>query len=110
LSTPFRTNPKSWDEVRRILATIKSKITDALGSMATQNADSVAITGGSIAGTDVDVSAATLTLADDQIDLDYIGTSETDTSKVVVPDGSGGLEFVDIATVSPPRWRIMLGA
>jgi hypothetical protein len=95
----FRTNPKSWEEVRRVLQRIKTKVTDLLGTMSTQNADSVSITGGEISGSDVDVTGQSLALDDKQVNLSKIGTAETDTTKAAVPDGTGGIAFTDAGTV-----------
>lgn len=96
--TRFRTNPKTWEEIRRILQRIQTYITDTLGTMSTQDADNVSITGGSIAGADIDVTGKDLTLDDKQVDLAKVGTSETDATKAVVPDGSGGLSFGEPGT------------
>jgi hypothetical protein len=90
---PFLTNVKTLKEVRQALERMKKWVIDTLGTMSTQDADSVAITGGTIAGTDVDVTGQTLTLDDKQIDTAKIGTSETVTSKILQPDGAGGVVF-----------------
>ena len=87
----FLTTVRSWNEVSQALRRIKTKLTDKLGTMATQDKNDVDITGGTIAGTDIDVSSATLTLADNQIDVDKVGTTEGDTTKVLKPDGFGGV-------------------
>ena len=61
--------------------------------MAQQDSDDVNISGGAISGVDIDMSGQTLTLDDDQIDIDKIGTTELDTGKVLIPDGAGGVEW-----------------
>ena len=84
--------------IRQALLKIRQATKD-LGTMASQNSDAVDITGGTIVGTDItvgagktlDVSAGTLTLLDNQIDVDKIGTTDTDTTKVLQPDGLGGI-------------------
>ena len=98
MNTPFLNRSTSPNEIRKIFQWIRTKITEALGTMAYQNHDNVNIDGGSIEGTDIDVSGATLTLADNQVDADKIGTTETDTSKVLKPDGAGGVQFGAVNT------------
>lgn len=97
MSLDFRilNNVKSWNEVSKVLRALYTNTLEKFGTMALQDADNVNISGGAISGTDVDVSAATLSLADDQIDVDKIGTTETDTEKVLAPDGSGGVEWIE---------------
>jgi len=97
----FLTKSTSAVLTRRNFQKILTDMAREFGTMATQDADSVAITGGSITGTDIDVTGQTLTLDDDQIDVDKIGTSETDTSLVLSPDGAGGVEFV----TTPIGWQ-----
>ena len=89
----FRNAPQSWHEVRQSLQRLYGNITKLLGSISKQDADDVTITGGDISGTDIDVSENTLTLADDQIDVEYIGTTETATNISLVPDGAGGVTW-----------------
>lgn len=91
--TSFRTNPKTWEEIRRILQRIRTQITDTLGTMSKQNSNNVSITGGTISGSDIDLRGKTLMIDDQQIALPAIGTEESDTTKVVIPDGEGGLGF-----------------
>lgn len=93
LNIDILTKSKSAVDIRRIFQHIQTKLIDTLGSMALQDKDNVDIIGGTIEGTDIDVTGQTLTLDDQQIDTAKIGTSETDTSKVLVPDGIGGVEF-----------------
>lgn len=98
LSTTFVVNEGDQTAIRQALLKIRKSVS-GLGTMASQNSDAVDITGGTISGTDItvgagktlDVSAGTLTLADNQIDADKIGTTETDTTLALKPDGAGGV-------------------
>ena len=104
----LRSNFKTIDGARRFCQRLTSRITSALGTMSTQDADSVAITGGTIAGCDIDVSANTLTLADDQIDVDKIGTTELSTAQVLAPDGAGGVEWSAQDATQVSNWPTFL--
>jgi len=71
------------------------------------NISKVDIDAGTIDGTDItvgsgktlNVSAGTLTLADNQIDIIYLGTSEVDPTKVLIPDAAGGVAWAAIGGV-----------
>ena len=122
---PILADGKDQVRVRQIFMNIKQRIINALGSMAFQNKDAVDITGGAIdgvtidnatidtvtidnatidsstiEGSDVDVTGQTLSLDNKQIDTAKIGTTVIDTDKMLAPDGSGGVEFVDAVLVT----------
>ena len=93
--------------LRQALLRIR-QATGNLGTMASQNADNVAIIGGTISGTDItvgagktlDVSAGTFTLADKQVDISKIGTAETVTANFLKPDGTGGVAWGAVGNLS----------
>ena len=89
----FRGDPKTMDEVRQTLARIYKLIGGGIGNMASQDSNAVAISGGTIAGANVNMTGKTLTLDAKQIDVAKVGTSETATTKFLKPDGAGGVEF-----------------
>lgn len=91
----------SPQEIRRIFQRIQTKGFNVMGTMAKQDADAVAITGGTIVGTDINISGTTFTTDDNQISLENsIGTSDNTTTNVVVPDGVGGLTTATGGTVA----------
>lgn len=90
-------------EIRRIFQQLYTKTLNELGSMAKQDADDVAITGGSIEGTDIDITGTTFTHGDKQIGVNGLSTTETSTALVLKPDGAGGVVWGWASSIGSAR-------